>query len=398
MEDALILLAIIVVGGILILPRVAKARIWRATTTPLASIIGSGFLVLGPVLNDSYEVYAPLVMAGLCAVAYLFGSAIRFNIAVFDHPEFQKSAAERRMETAASWTLAFAYVISVAYYLNLFGSFGVSLSEPDDALDGRLLTSATFFLILVVGWTRGFGALERMEQISVGIKLAIIAGLLVGLIGYFVQQADAGKLLINPPRLTGWPGITLAFGLIVTVQGFETSRYLAAEYSAETRIRSMRIAQFLSAAIYMIYIGLLAFLFPPKTVPLNETAIIDMMGIVTPILPVLLIAAALSAQFSAAVADTNGSGGLIAELSRDRISPRVGYTLLVATGLLLTWTADVFEIISYASRAFALYYALQSAIAASVAWHQPGRRGRSFLYMALTILGAAVTIFGTPAE
>ena len=92
----------------------------------------------------------------------------------------------------------------------------------------------------------------------------------------------------------------------------------------------------------MIYIGLLAFLFPPKTVPLNETAIIDMMGIVAPILPVLLVAAALSAQFSAAVADTNGSGGLIAELSRGRISPRVGYTLLVGIGLLLTWTANVF--------------------------------------------------------
>ena len=67
-------------------------------------------------------------------------------------------------------------------------------------------------------------------------------------------------------------------------------------------------------------------------------------------------------------------------------------------GLLLTWTANVFEIISYASRAFALYYALQSAIAASVAWHQPGHRPRSLLFGALTILGAAVTVFGTPVE
>ncbi len=398
MEDAVILFAIIAVGGILVLPRVAKAKIWRATTTPLASIIGSGFLVLGPVLNDSYEAFAPLVMAGLCGGAYLFGSAIRFNIAVFDHPKFQKSGVERGLETVASWALAFAYFISVAYYLNLFGSFGVSMSALDDPLHCKLLTSAVFILILVVGWTRGFGALERLEQISVGVKLAIIAGLLVGLVWYFVQQAGTDQLVVNPPRLTGWPAITLAFGLIVTVQGFETSRYLAAEYSAETRIRSMRVAQLLSTAIYMIYIGLLAFLFPPKTVPLNETAIIDMMGIVAPILPVLLVAAALSAQFSAAVADTNGSGGLIAELSRGRISPRVGYTLLVGIGLLLTWTANVFEIISYASRAFALYYALQSAIAASVAWHQPGHRIRSLLFVALTILAAAVTVFGTPVE
>jgi hypothetical protein len=37
----------------------------------------------------------------------------------------------------------------------------------------------------------------------------------------------------------------------------------------------------------------------------------------------------------------------------------------VGGGLALTWTANVFEIISYASRAFAPYYALQAMIAAT---------------------------------
>jgi hypothetical protein len=43
------------------------------------------------------------------------------------------------------------------------------------------VTSGVFTLVLVVGWTKGFKALERMEQITVGVKLSIIAGLLFGL-------------------------------------------------------------------------------------------------------------------------------------------------------------------------------------------------------------------------
>ena len=101
-------------------------------------------------------------------------------------------------------------------------------------------------------------------------------------------------------------------------------------------------------------------MFAPNTLELSETAIIDLMAIVTPILPLLLIAAAISAQFSAAVADTSGSGGLLTELTRWRISSRAGYAVLVIVGLCLTWTLSVFEIIGYASRAFALYYALQA--------------------------------------
>ena len=48
--------------------------------------------------------------------------------------------------------------------------------------------------------------------------------------------------------------MTLAFGLIVTVQGFETSRYLGAEYDARPRIASMRLAQWIASAVYLAYI------------------------------------------------------------------------------------------------------------------------------------------------
>ena len=397
-QNALVLLATLAAAAILVYPGLARAPTWRATITPLASIIGSGFLVLGPILDASYGMFAPLVMAGLCLVAWLFGGAIRFNIAVIEHDKGHRPVLEERLETASSWALAFAYFISVAYYLNLFGAFGVSLTPVNDDQHAKLLTSAILLLILAVGWTRGFKALERMEQVSVGIKLAIISGLIFGLASYFFQQAGSANLVLDPPALTGWAAVAVAFGLIVTVQGFETSRYLGDSYPAKTRIRSMLWAQAISTLIYMIYIGFLSFSLPPKALALDETAIISMMEIVAPILPALLVAAALSAQFSAAVADTSGSGGLIAELTHGRVPVRVAYAVLVAVGLVLTWSLDVFQIISYASRAFALYYTLQAMIAAAAAWRIPGDRGRAPAYLALALLGALIVLFGASVE
>ncbi|MEO1102124.1 MAG: hypothetical protein AAFW98_00075, partial [Pseudomonadota bacterium] len=106
-------------GCILLVPRLARATLWRAAITPLASIIGSGFLVLGPILDTSFGAYAPLVMAALCGGAYLYGVAIRFNIARLEHVGPARSTMEEQLETLASWALAFAYIVSVAYYLNL---------------------------------------------------------------------------------------------------------------------------------------------------------------------------------------------------------------------------------------------------------------------------------------
>lgn len=396
--NVLVVAATVLTGALLLHPRVAGARLWRATMTPLASIIGSGFLVLGPVLDASYGVYAPAAMVLLCLAAYGFGEAIRFNIARLAATAGKRSTAEHRLDLAASWALAFAYVISVAYYLNLFGAFAVSLTPADDGFHARLATSGVFVVILAAGWRYGFGALERMEKLSVGIKLSIIAGLLVGLAWYFADRAGAGALVFTPPAVTGWPAVTLGFGLIVTVQGFETSRYLAADYDARMRIRSMRLAQGLSTAIYLVYAALLSYVFPRGALQLSETAIIDLMRIVAPVLPALLVAAALSAQFSAAVADTSGSGGLVSELTGGRISARLGYAILGAAGLVLTWGLNVFEIISYASRAFAAYYALQAAIAAIGLWHSRRTRLGTAGCLVLALLGLMMALLGTPVE
>ena len=272
------------------------------------------------------------------------------------------------------------------------------LTPVSDPLLARLLTSAVYAVVLFIGWLYGFKALERTEQVSVGAKLAIIAGLLVGLAIHFVRQASNDALVFNAPSIGGWHAVTLALGLIVTVQGFETSRYLGNTYDAATRIRSMKVAQWLSTATYMSYVLLMAFVFGRGQLVLSETAIIDLTRIVAPILPLLSVAAVLTAQFSAAIADTSGGGGPISEPSRRKVKPATAYALIVGAGLLLTWSLNVFEIIAYALRAFALYYALQCTIAALTAHRRQAGIGKRWFFAALAVVGLTMAVFGAPVE
>jgi len=389
----IILTTLCLATALMFWPRLSNATLWRATITPLASIIGSGFLVLGPILHSSFGLYAPAAMAALSLLAYTFGAAVRFNIHRIAETAPRPTLANQ-IEVLASWALTFAYFVSVTYYLNLFGAFAVSLTPFNTPLNAELATTAVFGVILLIGVTKGFAALERLEQISVGIKLAIIAGLLAGLMVYFADKASSDELIFSPATVSGWPALTLGFGLLITVQGFETSRYLGNNYDPPTRVFSMKLAQWISTVIYLIYIGLLAYVFPPATGAISETEIIDMMAIVAPILPLLLVTAALAAQLSAAIADTSGSGGLMVELTRGKIGEKQAYTVLVGIGLALTWMADIFQIISYASRAFAIYYALQATIAA-LSCAQPIRKS---LFWALALIGLLAAVFGRAIE
>lgn len=382
-------------------PRVVASTTWQATVTPLASIIGSGFLILGPLLQVSFGALAPAVMLGLCAVAYAFGAAIRYNIAQYDsRKKTEITPAVRRLEEVAAVALAGAYVVSVCYYLNLFGSFAVSLTPFDDAFHARLVTTGMLLFVGIFGWLRGLEALEKLEEGTVGLKLAIIAGLLMGLIAYAMEGRSGGGPRFGALPPLGFDSVATAFGLVVTVQGFETSRYLGEEYDAATRVRTMKLAQWFSAGIYLLYIVLITVSFANVEVALDETAIVDMTRVVSPILPGLLVCAALAAQLSAAVADSGGCGGLAEESSRKRIRSKTAYLLVAGIGVLITWAADIFSIISYASKAFAIYYALQSTIAAVFAWQSEDRRrvSNTFAFGALAVFAIVIVALGRSAE
>ncbi|NGY03587.1 hypothetical protein [Solimonas terrae] len=379
--------------------RLRDAPWWRACLTPLASIIGSGFLVLAPILMREFGRAAPLVMLALCIVAYGFGAVMRYNIAHFESQPCPPRIV-RGFESLSSWALCFAYVISVCYYLKLFGAFAMALTPWPGEASGRVVSTAVLITIGAVGWRGGLRRLEHLETIAVSFKLIVIGGLLCGLALHAGQTVPKTGLVSDAAHFDRWSQLALAFGLIITVQGFETSRYLGAAYDAPTRIRTMRYAQWISTLIYVAYVGFAAASIPAANLGHSETAVIDMSAVVSNWLPSLLVAAALAAQFSAAVADALGCGGLAEEISGRRLQDRMVYVLIAAAGIALTWAVDVFGIIAWASRAFALYYALQSGLAARLAWNAgtTGERWRSVGFCALGSLGALIVLSGQPAE
>lgn len=395
-NNSIVLVVTVLAGVFLFRPRLRHAKMWTATVTPLASIIGSGFLVLAPLLDRHFGVAAGLMMLALCAAAYLFGWAIRHNIACHDQAEELPSGV-LPLERFSSAALAFAYVVSVTYYLNLFGSFGVKLTAFNEPVYGRSLATAVFGFIGFFGIFRGLKGLEKLETWAVSLKLAIIAGLLAGLGVYFGEQASHDALKFPPIGVTGWPAATLAFGMIITVQGFETSRYLGSAYTANERIRSMRYAQWLATAIYIVYVSLTSFLFDSSRIAASETVVIDMSRRVATVLPIMLVAAALAAQFSAAVADTVGCGGMTEDVTRRRVTEGWAYAGVAVVGIAITWMANVFEIIAMASRAFAFYYFLQCAVAMVFAW-SARHRAKAACFAALAALGLAIVLFGRPVE
>lgn len=385
-------------------PRLLRAPMWRATVTPLASIIGSGFLVVGPILAHAAGLWAWLAMLGLCAAAYLFGSAIRRNIRTVE-PMLEEGGHPRTvalLERASDVALAFSYFISVAYYLSLLASFALRAGGVIDATATRWVSSAVLLALGVLGLFRGLSALENVEEGAVGIKLGMIGGLLAALAVSAVVALSGGTFALRGmehPR--GLNEIQILLGLVIVVQGFETSRYLGAAYDRPTRVRTMRYAQLLSSAIYLAFVLLITPFFTGRLPAQGgETRIIDMLAPLGIAVAPLIIVAALASQLSAAVADMNGAGGLVATTTGQRVSMRTGFVATVAVALTITWIADIYEIIVYASKAFVVYYGLQCSLAAFVAARPGTQRNRALagLYGAGAALAVTVVLFGVPAE
>ena len=368
----LVLVAVaLVCAAILLSPRVRNNNRWRATVTPLASIIGSGFLVIVPLLGHAVGGYAPVAMVGVVVLAYVVGSVIRYNI-IHVEPRLKDSAMTgvRRLDYASDIALGVAYFISVTFYLRLLAAFALRGIGSDSEFVAQIITSVILGFIGVAGWFRGLSFLERLEEYSVSIKLAIIAALLIGWAVHDASQIhefDIAALL--PAQLDSWHVIRLLAGVLIVVQGFETSRYLGDEYAPQIRVATMRRAQILAGLIYVLFVALAVPTFGMLGNQVNETVIMELSQVVAPVLPTMLIVAAVMSQLSAAVADTVGTGGLFAETlgKRFKLPGKVGYILVAVVGIVLVWTANIFEIIALASRAFAFYYALQCLEAAVVA-------------------------------
>ncbi|MFT4960159.1 MAG: hypothetical protein ACI92Z_001237 [Paracoccaceae bacterium] len=160
----------------------------------------------------------------------------------------------------------------------------------------------------------------------------------------------------------------------------------------------MKIAQAVSGGIYITFFLLLSPLLGELSTGSGVARIITMSGLVAMLLPVCLTVAAVASQFSAAVADSIGNEGLIGELTRGKVDPKHAYALIAVVATAMLVTLEVNSVIALASRAFALFYALQCLVAWEAARKRPADIGKSWAFMTLAIVAAAVCIFGVPFD
>jgi hypothetical protein len=401
MLNIVIIVVALALGSYLALSRrLTVSSNWKATVTPLSSIMGSGFLVSAPLLAGIVGNLAVVCMALLLVVAYMVGGAIRFNIRHFEPIENKGHGPAQDIAFLSRIVLTGAYFISITYYLQLLAAFllkAVGL-HGDTAANG--ITTVLLLTIGGIGMWRGLGKLESVEKYAVSLNLGMIGALLVGLAIHNLQLVQGGTWALPSISSTvDFHDCRVLLGLLIVVQGFETSRYLGDEHPAEQRIATMRSAQLISTAIYLTFIALATVLFHDG-LGADVTAIIGMTKPVALVLPLLLSIAAIGSQFSAAVADSAGAGGLIEEVTHRKLSIRYAYLLILVVTAALTWETNVNEIIAYASRAFALYYALQCAVALVVAWQQKGLHRRSLrlaTFASLTVICLLVFVLGVPS-
>lgn len=407
MKTADIAMLVVAVGAaaFMLSPNVLRSNNWRATVTPLASIIGSGFLVAGPILGYAAGHYAVFAMAALCGTSYLFGLAVRDNISrlepmlAADHPRPMLVWLDR----AADLALILAYFVSIAYYLSLLADFALKgLGIVDPAL-AHVVTTGILAVLAVLGYMGGLRWLEHVELGSVGLKLALIAALIAALAWTMGSQLVAGSVAVKPlaSTATGFDSLRILLGLIILVQGFETSRYLGHSYDGATRVRTMRHAQWLAFVIYLLFIGLLTPWLDGRLPPEGgDTHIVELLRPVGTLIAPCVIVAALMSQLSAAVADMNGASGLVNTASQGRLSVGIGNIIAAAAATTVVWSGSIFTVIAWASKAFVLYYGIQSVTALTVEWIDPAptRWSRIALHGAAILIALAVLLLGQSAE
>jgi hypothetical protein len=397
----IVAVALILVGYLALSKQLASSSSWNATVTPLASIMGSGFLVSAPLLGGIVGNLAVVCMATLLLIAYAVGEAIRFNIRHFEPIEDEGHGPAQSVAFLSRIVLSGAYFISVTYYLQLLAAFLLNAFDVQSQVAAHSITTAILVGIGTIGMWQGLDALEAVEKYAISLNLGMIGALLVGLAVYNLDLWLGGTWKLPEISSTiDLRDLRVLLGLLIVVQGFETSRYLGDKHPAEQRIETMRTAQILSAAIYLVFIGLATVLFHPG-LGSDVTAIISLTKPVAVVLPLLLSIAAIGSQFSAAVADNSGAGGLIEEITHRKLPIRFAYLLILVVTVALTWETDVNGIIAYASRAFALYYMLQCVVAVLVARQVSDLRGRGLrvvIFAALALVCLLVFALGLPSE
>lgn len=366
-----------------------------ATVTPLASIFGSGFLVVAAILSSAVGSYAVVAMAGICALAYAVGMVMRHNIRHVEPLLFNRTlpAWPARLELVSDFALVIAYVISVTLYLRIMASFALNLAGADSVLNQSLLVTGCILVIMVFAWFRGLKSLEALEKWALLLTMVIVFLLLSTLVKLDISVLMRGVLkLPDATAQTPLHALLLLGGTVIVVQGFETTRYLGEHYCPETRIRASRLSQIISTVVYVAFIALVT----PHTHLLDghtsDSGLLNIVQQIATWLTIPLVGAAIFSQFSAAIADTIGGTGNVRDRTDGKYAERWIYAAILFVALILTWSADTAQVLVLASKAFAFFYGLQCLVAAMITHDVRIRVGAALL----AVVMFAITAFAIP--
>ncbi len=367
----------------------------HARATPLASIFGSGFLVIVPILYAAVGPYSVVAMVGVCALAYAMGSVIRFNIRHAEPLLAAGSISDRtaRHEQTANLALVLAYAISVSLYIHILAAFflgGLGINTP---LRENIVCVIVIAAIGTVGRFRGLDILLKLERGALIVTGVLILMLIIGFAA-FDWRAFTTHALQWPavPKQDLWTILTVLGGTLIVVQGFETSRYLGSQFDPELRVRSCRSSQIVSSIIYVLFVAVATPLMHFLGNQVQDNGLLLLAAKASVLLPIPLVIAAVLSQFSAAVADVVAGGGNMAESTQGRVDDRHAYVLICGIAVVLAF-ASTLTILSFASRAFAFYYFLQCLVAISVSKSTAQKVAIGLLAAAL----AFITLFAVPA-
>ncbi|MDQ2879253.1 MAG: hypothetical protein M3R41_09290 [Pseudomonadota bacterium] len=340
-------------------------------------------------------------MAVLLVLAYAVGGVVRFNIQHVERRLEQKRDRDPVIWTAAATqiVLAMAYAVSVAYYLKLLAEFMLKAVPVSPSWHGGVSNIAVTVLIVSIAVVAYLGGPRRVGHVaegSVSIKLGIIAGLLVGIAIWWGGHAGHGEPL--PPVKLSLASIPMLLGLLITVQGFETSRYLGETFPRDVRIATMRHAQWIASAVYLGFLALLTPFLASASHAQGVAGIVDIMALVAAPLTVFVLIGAVASQLSAAVADSIGSAGLLNEITRRKLSLTAAFGLTSALAIAVVWLTDPFQVVAVASRAFALFYAMQCVLAVMVSRDAGAGHWRRAGFVLLGLICVAAALAGAPAE
>jgi len=373
----------------------SRSHLRHARATPLASIFGSGFLVIVPILNAAVGPYSVVAMAGVCALAYAMGSVIRFNIRHAEPLLESPTPSPRllRYERTANLALVLAYAISVCLYIHILAAFVLGGLGINTQFRENFLTVIIVAAIGVLGRFRGLDMLMILERWALRVTGVLVLVLVVGFL-IFDWKAYTSHTIQWPavPRQDLWTVLTVLGGTLIVVQGFETSRYLGNQFDREMRIWSCRSSQLVSTVIYVVFVAAATPLMHFLGNHVEDNGLLVLAAKVAAWLPIPLVLAAVLSQFSAAVADVVAAGGTVEESTQGRVDDRQAYVLICGIAVILAF-ASTLTILSFASRAFAFYYFLQCLVAIVVA----ESKAMKIIIGVLAAVLFFITLFAVPA-